>query len=327
MEQMHSLLTRQLRRHLGHEFSVPEEWQGLITAISEAYEEFGTDRRMLERSLELSSQELLQANSELRALLQAVPDLIFRLDGEGTILSCDSGDTTHFFLKPQLLIGKRIQDFPLWSQGEKFEAAIREVQATQSIVQTDYWMMLEEQVRYYEARFLPLHQNQLMVIIRDITEQKRSAEELHKSRERYRLLAENSPFALVAIAQDGTFEYVNPKFKEVFGYDLSDVPNGRAWSRQAYPDPVYRHKVISAWIDSLERLAPGESTSRVFTVTCKDGSEKIIHFRPVKSSTGPDLITCQDITARMRAEQELLDSEERLRAVVYGSMAVPSPNL
>ena len=41
------------------------------------------------------------------------------------------------------------------------------------------------------------------------------------------------------------FEYLNPKFKEIVGYDLSDVPDGREWIRKAYPDTAYRHEVVS----------------------------------------------------------------------------------
>ncbi len=83
MEKMHSLLRRQLRRHFGDRFAIPAEWQRFIDAVDDAYRESDIDRGMLERSLELSSQELLQANSELRAIFQAIPDLLFRLDREG----------------------------------------------------------------------------------------------------------------------------------------------------------------------------------------------------------------------------------------------------
>jgi len=34
---------------------------------------------------------------------------------------------------------------------------------------------------------------------------------------------------MVMIDQDGTFRYINPKFRELFGYDLADIPNGKTW--------------------------------------------------------------------------------------------------
>ncbi len=48
------------------------ELQGFIEMVNNAYNEFDIDRNMLERSLELSSQELLQANSEMRAINPSV---------------------------------------------------------------------------------------------------------------------------------------------------------------------------------------------------------------------------------------------------------------
>jgi len=72
MEKMHSLLKRQFKRIFGDSFPGTEEWQTFVEAVNNAYREFDADRRMLERSLELSSNELLQANSEMRAIIQAL---------------------------------------------------------------------------------------------------------------------------------------------------------------------------------------------------------------------------------------------------------------
>ena len=128
MKPMHSLLKRQLLRSFGDSFSIPEEWQGFIRMVNDAYREADTDREMLERSLDLSSQELLQANSEMRTIFQAIPDLLFQMDGEGTILDCKAGSTNDFALLPRELIGKRIQDVPHKSVGAEFHNAIRQVE-------------------------------------------------------------------------------------------------------------------------------------------------------------------------------------------------------
>jgi len=69
---MHRLLQRQLKRYLGDLEHLPQEWLNFIQAVDEAYCQFDGDRVMLERSLELSSQELLQANTQLQELLKTV---------------------------------------------------------------------------------------------------------------------------------------------------------------------------------------------------------------------------------------------------------------
>jgi len=136
-------------------------------------------------------------------------------------------------------------------------------------------------------------------------EQNRGGNERPPERAGFQLLSENVPFGLVMIGQDGTFEYVNPKFKELFGYDLADVPSGRAWFRKAYLDPDYRHHVISVWMDDSKHFKPGEQKPRVFNATCKDGTTKIINFITVQLENGQILIACEDITERRRTEEAL----------------------
>lgn len=64
---MHKLLSRQLRRHLGieREEDLPAELRELLRVISTTYQQSDEDRRMVERSLSLTSQELNERNQEL----------------------------------------------------------------------------------------------------------------------------------------------------------------------------------------------------------------------------------------------------------------------
>jgi len=62
---MNKLLLRQLRKYHGETAEIPPEWKPFIDAVDRAYEEFDDDRRKLERSLDLSSDELGKANSQL----------------------------------------------------------------------------------------------------------------------------------------------------------------------------------------------------------------------------------------------------------------------
>jgi signal transduction histidine kinase len=63
---MHKLLQRQLRRFIKGPAPTAEEWSQFLGAVSEAYEASDQDRALLERSLEISSQELTQINENLR---------------------------------------------------------------------------------------------------------------------------------------------------------------------------------------------------------------------------------------------------------------------
>ena len=54
---------------------------------------------------------------------------------------------------------------------------------------------------------------------------------------------------------------------------------------------------------------------RTYPVRCRDGTEKIIHFRPVQLEDGCHLMTCEDITGGIEKEQALQEREQRFRTV------------
>ncbi len=139
---------------------------------------------------------------------------------------------------------------------------------------------------------------------------------MDKYNDDFYILTENAPFGIVVIARDGTYKYINSKFKKTFGYNLKDIPNGKTWFRKAYPDPSYRKMVIHTWIKDLETFRQknisGERTSYTFTVKCKDGTEKIINFIPVELNTGDTLVSCEDVTEKKMAEMALIKAREVL---------------
>ena len=155
----------------------------------------------------------------------------------------------------------------------------------------------------------------------DITERKTAEQALLESKKRLdeesdklRTISENAPFGIVLMDSSGRFEYVNPKFMEMFGYNLHDVPDGKTWFRKAYPDHEYRKNVIKTWLTDLESFKQkskvGERPNYTFTVTCKDGSKKTINFIPVFLPNGGHLLTCEDITERLYLESQLRQAQK-----------------
>jgi len=309
MESMHSLLKRQLKRHFGDESGIPAEWRAFINNVNDAYREFDADRAMLEHSLELSSQEMLDANSEMRAVFEAIPDLVFRLNHQGAILDVKAGATSDLMIKRQDLIGKRIQDTPLKNVAHRFSEAIQRVIAENSAVSIEYSAVLHGQESFYEARLVPLSAKQIVVIIRNITERKQSLRLLGSAVEQA-----NESIVITDAELDlpgPRILFVNPAFTRMTGYAAAEVLGKTPRILQG------PHSDRAALRRLRETLGRGETFTGE-TINCrKDGTEFDLEWQvaPIRNSSGTIthfLGIQRDITERKRAEEQIAEQAELL---------------
>ena len=154
----------------------------------------------------------------------------------------------------------------------------------------------------------------LQGIVQDITERMRAEEALRESKDQFRKVVENSPLSMALVNSDGVIEYINLKAIETFGYLPQDIPNMDRWWVQAYPDKAYRDEVIAQWMGLVgEALAQNhEIEQREYSVTCKDGSVKVMAIFGVWIADKV-LVIFDDITERKRAEEELRENEYKYR--------------
>lgn len=152
-------------------------------------------------------------------------------------------------------------------------------------------------------------------VITDLTELKAAQEALEAEKMKFQILSENLPFGVVLIGKKGDFLYTNPAFRLLVGDRLPEITSGRQWFNFAFPDPRLREEAIAAWKEDWHRTEMRKVAPRTFPVKCTDGTEKVIHFRPVRLEDGSHLMTCEDITARIEKELVLQEREERFRTV------------
>jgi two-component system, cell cycle sensor histidine kinase and response regulator CckA len=174
MNALHSLLRRQWKRHFGDR-PVPDEFLGFLGAVDSAYRESDQDRTMLERSLELNSQELLEANADLRAMFHVFPDLLFRIDEAGRISQFKAGINQELGLRGEDVIGKRIQDVIAAAEpDDPLGGAIRRAVQWRAMANIEFGVKRGGDEWFYEARVVPLRGEHLVVIIRNINERRRA---------------------------------------------------------------------------------------------------------------------------------------------------------
>lgn len=141
--------------------------------------------------------------------------------------------------------------------------------------------------------------------IQDITQRKDLEESLNTERERFRNLIENAPFALILIDKEGKFLYVNPRFTEIFSYDLEDVPDENRWFEKAFPGREYRQEVEKRWFENIKKRGPTEKKGLILKTTCKNGEQKFINFEGVELPSEQIMVTCMDITEQKLLEKKL----------------------
>ncbi len=144
----------------------------------------------------------------------------------------------------------------------------------------------------------------IFAIYRDITERKRSEEELKERENQLRQLVQNSPVAMAVIAKDGKITMLNQRFNEVLGYSMKDIQHIDDWFHLAHPDKENRDRVISEWNRQKIIFDRAERGPMEALVTCKDGSRRYIEFF-LEFLGDMDVIALFDYTERKQAQEQL----------------------
>ena len=190
MENLHHLLRRQIHRALEDPEALPEDGRALLDLVSNAYEQFDDDRAMLERSLELSSMELIEANSEMRAAFERVItssiDGIFAFGVSFSITVWNPGMELITGVTREDAVDHKLLDvFPQLKDTGDY-SALQEALAGETTVARESRYSLgdgDQAAGFFEIHFSPLRNEAGdrvggLAIFRDITERKLAAQAL-----------------------------------------------------------------------------------------------------------------------------------------------------
>lgn len=309
---LHTLLKSQLKRHSIDLDALPVNIRDFITAVNDAYLQSDADREKLERSLALSTQELIQANSDFQAIFTVFPDMFFRIDHNGTILDFKIGRHDKKYPPPAKIIGRNIDSLPVEDISERFNSAVRKIRESGEMVSVQFKMDGDTAEEYFEARMLPLSEDQVIAIVRNITGAKLAEFELIKSEQQFRTVLESSPEPIIVYDNDGRMEYANPAFSKVFGWSVEDLRNKQV--------PFVPPDALQETRDKIDLLKQGIDIEGFETRRWNKKGELLdvvvnaaVRYDSRKKPLGT-VVTIVDITESKRLEAELIVTKEKAEA-------------
>ena len=255
------------------------------------------------------TEELLTANRHFEMILEKMSEGVVGINSEGRIIYANPSFFSLLDLSGHELYGSYFIDLLSGIDRIRVSKLMKKKEGKSHTISEDSPLCLKEHLVTLD--FLPFkEQGFSRIIVNDITERKRAEKELLREKENFRVLVEESPLGISLIDKNGRYKYINPRFIEMFGYTLVDIPTGVEWFARAYPDQLYRDQVISGWINDLKKAGPAEPRHRTFTVRCKDGSDKLILFRPTKLENGDQFVIYEDVTEQNRLEAQLQQAQK-----------------
>jgi len=149
------------------------------------------------------------------------------------------------------------------------------------------------------------------ILVRDVTERKRSEQSLRTSEGRYRTIFENTATANIITARDTTILLANSNFEMLTGYSRQELEGRMSWTVFVVPEDLERMKHYHF----QRRIEPGAPPHTYeFKARIRSGEVKHI-FMSVAMIPGTEdsIASLIDISEWKRTEQALRQNEERFR--------------
>ncbi|WCN37202.1 PocR ligand-binding domain-containing protein [Aneurinibacillus uraniidurans] len=285
--------------------------------LAEANQELQKDiqkRKQTEKKLRESEERLRVVLQDLKAIFHALPDLYFWLDQDGTIMNSQARDPNDFYIAPEEFLGKKFPDVLPSEISFQFKQAIDHASKTNSLAYVEYSLSVKKEMQYFEARFLPLLESKIMVIVRAITDRKQAEQALLEERNFINMILDTVDALVLVMDRHGRIVHFNRACEKVSGYSFHEVQGNFVWEQLMLPEDA--QIVWELFQDlSIEKV----ELYRENMWRTKDGSQRLVSWSnsilldsegQIKYVIGTGI----DSTDRRRTE-ELLRKSDRLAAV------------
>ena len=137
-----------------------------------------TDKMQVQQRLQHEETALLQSEKRATALLEAIPDMVFRMNGQGTYLDFKADPNNLYVLSRNDIIGKHSSDILPHDLAIIVERHIKSTIASGKMHTFEYQLHIPGQGTLdFEARIVKSGENEITSIIRDITKLKKALAE------------------------------------------------------------------------------------------------------------------------------------------------------
>jgi len=135
-------------------------------------------RYVLRAAESVRTQKDLEARQA--AIVRAIPDMLFTLRGDGTILDAKAGAGRRDAIQPRLFIGRRVPDVLPEELATEFADNLRRAIQDGMLQALVFTLPADGQDRHYEARLARSSQDQAVAVVRDITREKQNEEKIRR---------------------------------------------------------------------------------------------------------------------------------------------------
>ena len=258
----------------------------------------------------LAEEKARQAEEKDKAILAAIPDLMFLQTIDGVYLDYHAADRKALLVSPEIFIGKNLRDVLPPDLARQFAECFERAVESGDPQKLEYKLEMSGEERWYEARMVCTG-DKILSIVRDITDRVSALQALVRSEERFSKAFRSNPQPMsITTIRDGRYLDVNESFLGMSGYTRDEVIGHTSLELNIWETPEHRAEFIRRFLEK-DSLVNVETRFRI-----KNGS-----FRTLLSSAellelgGEDclLIASSDITERHAAERDLQESEARFR--------------
>ncbi|CAN5911464.1 hypothetical protein BH23ACT11_BH23ACT11_17080 [soil metagenome] len=265
-----------------------------------------TERKQAEEALRRSE-------ARNRAILEAYPDLMFRLSGDGVFLDCEVNDDSTLYVPSEKIVGSNIRDTLPSGVAVEARRHLSRALETGQMQTYEYRLSVPAGLRSFEARFVATDEDEALCIVRDTTDRKRIEEALRESEQRFRTFFEQSATGISIADLDRRLLETNSAYQRMTGYSEEELI-GKPIAEVTHPDdvPVDERRNQKLLSDELDRYRREKRYIR------KDG--EVIWVKPTISVVcdeegEPQFLVgmVEDITERKQMEETLRESERRFK--------------